>query len=92
MFLVTNSARASELSVKRRSPPVAFLQGSRDSNRGPIRNKKIDLGSAGLYAFTSSRNNCRLISPAAGAIAQQPPSVELWAKEQHYSVESARLL
>lgn len=77
MFPVTNSARASELSVKRCSPPVALLQGSRDSNRGPIRNKKIDLGSDSLYAFTSSRNNCRLISPAAGAIAQQPPSVEL---------------
>lgn len=77
MFPVTNSARALEQSVKRRSPPVAFLQGSRDSNREPIRNKKIDLGSAGLYAFTSSRNNCRLISPAAGAITQQPPSVEL---------------
>lgn len=77
MFPVTNSARASELSVKCRSPPVAVLQGSRDSNRGSIRNKKINLGSAGLYAFTSSRNNCRLISPAAGAIAQQPPSVEL---------------
>lgn len=46
-------------------PPPGRSQGN---NGGPIRNRKIDLAPAGLAAFTSGFNDCRLASSVAGAI------------------------
>lgn len=48
--------------------PPGRSQGSQGNNGGPIRNRKIDLAPAGLAAFTSGFNDCRLASSAAGAI------------------------
>lgn len=71
--------------------PTVLTQASQGSNRGPIRNRKIDVAPAGLDAFTSSCNDCRFISSAFGAITQQPLTLQLWAqKAELYSVEPVR--
>lgn len=57
-----------KLNVLAPPPQASPSQCSQGNNRRPIRNRKIDLAPAGLDAFTSSRNDCRLISSAAGAI------------------------
>lgn len=70
---VTPSIRRTPTTPKRAShgAPRKKRGGWEAGGREPIRNRKINVAPAGLDAFTSALNDCRLISSAPAAITKQ---------------------